>query len=248
MSAGDSITPLILAGGQGTRIAHLRPDLPKPAVKVAGRPFLCWILGQLREAGFTRAVVCGGHLADVLEREISTAMPEGISVCWVHEATPLGTAGGAAYAKRESGWESTWWLVMNGDSFLEGDWPSKILDQEQPSLVARRIDDVSRYGSLQVHDGLLTALNEKGSSGHGLINAGIYLLHHDWFDEIPAGVPVSLEQEIIPHWIASGRRIHVLEQEAPFIDIGTPETLVEADTFFQQPAVPPANDHHENAI
>jgi D-glycero-alpha-D-manno-heptose 1-phosphate guanylyltransferase len=235
MSAGDSITPLILAGGRGTRIAHLQPDVPKPAVKVAGRPFLCWILGQLREAGFTRAVVSGGHLADVLEREISTAIPEGMSVRWVHETTPLGTAGGAAYAMIESRWESPWWLVMNGDSFLGGGWPAQIFDQDQPSLVARKIDDVSRYGSLQVHDGVLTGFNEKGSAGPGLINAGIYLLPHEWLGEIPSGIAASMEQEVIPKWIAMGRLLHVLQEDAPFIDIGTPETLADADAFFHHP-------------
>lgn len=237
MIAGDAITPLILAGGRGTRIAHLRPDVPKPAVRVGGRPFLCWILGQLREAGYTRTVVSGGHLADVLEREVSTAIPEGMSVCWVHEVTPLGTAGGAVHAKREFGWDCPWWLVMNGDSFLGGGWPSRISEMAAPALVARKVDDAARYGSLQVQDGILADFHEKGSVGPGLINAGIYLLPHEWLNEIPAGVAASMEQEVMPRWIASGRSIHVLEEEAPFIDIGTPETLAEADAFFEQLAI-----------
>ncbi len=235
MSAGDSITPLILAGGRGTRIAHLRPDVPKPAVNVAGRPFLCWILSQLRGAGFTRAVVSGGHLADVLEREISAAIPDGMSLRWVHEKEPLGTAGGAAYAKNESGWDSPSWLVMNGDSFLGGDWLAKISDQTESTLVARKVADVSRYGSLKVSNGILAGFHEKGSAGPGLINAGIYLLPQEWLNEIPAGVAISIEQEVIPRWIASGRSIRVLEEEAPFIDIGTPETLAVADMLFKQP-------------
>lgn len=234
MNSVESIIPLILAGGRGTRIAHLRPDIPKPALRVAGRPFLCWILGQLREAGFERAVVSGGHLAGVLEQEISTAIPKGMTIRWVHEKAPLGTAGGAAYAGSLSGWESPWWLVMNGDSFLGGSWSCKISEMEKTTLVARKVVDVSRYGSIRVSDGTLTGFDEKCSTGSGLINAGIYLLPEKWLREIPSGITVSMEQEIIPQWIASDRRIHVLEEDAPFIDIGTPETLAEADTFFRQ--------------
>lgn len=237
MNIGDFIIPLILAGGRGTRIAHLRPDVPKPALRVAGKPFLCWILGQLQDAGFDRAVVSGGHLAEVLEGEVSSAIPEGMSVRWVHEKEPLGTAGGAAYAGSLSGWKSPWWLVMNGDSFLGGDWLRKISAMEEPSLVARKINDVSRYGSLQVRDGILAGFSEKGASGPGLINAGIYLIPDEWLREIPSGAAASMEQNVIPRWIAGGRRLRVLEQDAPFIDIGTPETLVKADTFFQQHAV-----------
>jgi D-glycero-alpha-D-manno-heptose 1-phosphate guanylyltransferase len=237
MSSVKSIIPLILAGGRGTRIAHLRPDVPKPAVQVAGRPFLCWILEQLSEAGYEQVVVSGGHLAEVLEREVSMAIPEGMSVRWVHETEPLGTAGGAAHAKRLSGWESPYWLVLNGDSYLGGCWPSKISVMKGPSLVARKIDEASRYGSLQVTDGTLAGFQEKSAVGPGLINAGIYLLPEDWLGEIPSGVSASMEQEMIPRWIASGRKLHVLEEKAPFIDIGTPETLAEADAFFHQPEI-----------
>lgn len=234
MSSGESIIPLILAGGRGTRIAHLRPDVPKPAVQVAGRPFLCWILAQLRDAGFGRVVVSGGHLAGVLEQEISTAIPAEMSVRWVHEKEPLGTAGGAAHAKRLSAWESPYWLVMNGDSFLGGNWAQKIASTEEACIVGRKVDDVSRYGGLQVKDGILAGFHEKDSSGYGLINAGIYLLPGEWLEEIPSGIAVSLEQEMIPKWVAKGCLISVLEEVAPFIDIGTPETLAEADTFFHQ--------------
>lgn len=237
MSAGDSIIPLILAGGRGTRIAHLQPDVPKPALRIAGKPFLCWILQQLRNAGFEQAIVSGGHLAEVLEREVSSGIPGGMSVRWVHEKAPLGTAGGSAYASRLSGWKSHWWLVMNGDSYLGGAWPSGISEMQEPALVARKIDDVSRYGSLQMKDGLLAGFHEKGAAGPGLINAGIYLLPDEWLREIPSEAVASMEQEMMPRWIASGRRIRVLQENAPFIDIGTPETLAKAETFFRQPEI-----------
>jgi NDP-sugar pyrophosphorylase family protein len=64
-----------LAGGKGTRIAHLHPDLPKPALPVAGRPFLSWILHQLASSGFSSAVIASGYQATELRREIEAFVP-----------------------------------------------------------------------------------------------------------------------------------------------------------------------------
>lgn len=234
MSSHASIIPLLLAGGKGTRIAHLRPDLPKPALPVFGRPFLCWILEQLHAVGIERAVVSAGHLAATLEEEVSQYIPSGMQLRWVSEESPLGTAGGAAFAIRESGWTCDRWLVMNGDSYLGGDWPSKIGSTDGAVLCARQVDDVTRYGGLLVRDDRLECFKEKGAGGAGLINAGIYVLPQEWILEVPEGNFISMEQELFPRWIQEGRTISVIKEDAPFIDIGTPESLAEADHFFEE--------------
>jgi len=231
MSRGDSIIPLILAGGKGSRVAHVRSDLPKPALPVAGRPFLAWILEQLHAADFDRAVVSSGHLADVLEKEVSQHIPPGMEVCWVQESRPLGTGGAIAHAVGSCGWRCDRWLVMNGDSYLGGEWPARITSKANAALCARLVEDAGRYGGLSVRDGNLHHFAEKGATGGGLINAGIYVMPADWIQELPRDQNLSLEQEILPQWLEQGRAIAVVEENGPFIDIGTPETLVEAEGF-----------------
>jgi D-glycero-alpha-D-manno-heptose 1-phosphate guanylyltransferase len=82
-----------------------------------------------------------------------------------------------------------------------------------------------------VSDGNLRHFAEKGATGGGLINAGIYVMPADWIQELPRDQNLSLEQEILPQWLEQGRAIAVVEENGPFIDIGTPETLVEAEGF-----------------
>ena len=232
VSPGDLI-PLILAGGLGTRIAHLHPGLPKPAVPVAGRPFLAWILGQLCEAGFTRAVVSSGHLAQRLCDEISPWVPDSMEIRWIPEDAPLGTGGGAAHAARDSGFCPKAWLLLNGDSWLAGNWIPELLTVPagDMAIIAREVDDTSRYGHLVSEGGKLVRFAEKKGTGPGLINAGIYRIPADWMAGIPSTGPSSLESDWIPRWLVERRSVRLVRWEGEFLDIGTPDSLRDAGSF-----------------
>lgn len=231
------ILPLILAGGRGTRIAHLHPHLPKPAIPVAGKPLLAWIVGQLQDAGFVQMVISAGHLASRLRAAMEAFVPAGVRLTWVEEPTPMGTGGGAAHAARCSGSTPSHWLVLNGDSFLASDWPRRLrgYGKAAMTIVAKTVPDTQRYGRLVTEpDGRLTVFAEKKSGGPGLINAGIYAIPSAWLAEVPAGKGCGMETELIPGWLAEGRPIEVLHAGGEFLDVGTPESLERADEFFHR--------------
>jgi len=232
--SSDCPVPLILAGGRGIRIAALFPELPKPAVPAGGKPFLAWILEQLSEANFTKVVISGGHLFDVLRSKIEPHIPRNMGVVWVNERKPLGTGGGVVHAVRESGLIPKNWLVMNGDSYLAGDWV-QIMKESNPleaCIVARKVGDTGRYGRLEAKHGDLVAFREKQGGGEGLINAGIYLLPSIWLNGVMEQGVLSMENNLIPRWLSEGRRIRIQEVDAPFLDIGTPDDYARADAFF----------------
>src|SRR5882724_8631919 len=64
----NRVTAVVLAGGLGTRIQALFPDLPKPMIPVLGKPFLEWVIRFLRKQGFERAIISSGYRAEVVER------------------------------------------------------------------------------------------------------------------------------------------------------------------------------------
>jgi len=229
-----TLIPLILAGGRGTRISHLNPDLPKPAIPVAGKPFLAWILRQLAHAGFRQAVVSSGHRATQLRREVEPCVPADMEIRWVVEQSPLGTGGGAAWAARHSGFHPQDWLVLNGDSYLSGGWPGKILRTKGAAIVARELADTGRFGRLEESNGRLVRFSEKAYGGPGWINAGIYRIHSCWLGELSAGRVASIETYLFPLWLDEGRKITVLKESGAFLDIGTPESLAQADQFVRQ--------------
>ncbi len=91
------------------------------------------------------------------------------------------------------------------------------------SLVLREVPDVSRYGQATLSDHMLVGFNEKSQEQRpGTINGGVYLMSRQLIDEIPEG-KVSLENDMIPRWMAEGRRLGGFVNDGYFIDIGIPE-------------------------
>jgi NDP-sugar pyrophosphorylase family protein len=79
--------------------------------------------------------------------------------------------------------------------------------------------------------GAITSFVEKGAStGPGWVNAGIYLLSRAVLESIPPDRAVSIERETFPAWV--GRGLFAFPMSGKFLDIGTPETYVSAQTAF----------------
>ena len=79
--------------------------------------------------------------------------------------------------------------------------------------------------------GRLLAFREK-IVGTGLINGGLYLFRTALLRDRVASGPQSLERDIFPGLLSAGANIRVINAgQAPFIDIGTPETIRMAEDF-----------------
>jgi NDP-sugar pyrophosphorylase family protein len=233
MSPTDTTVGLLLAGGRGTRLAGLYPDLPKPMIPCRGRPFLEWVIHYFRTQGVGRFVVSLGHRAEVAEAHIRDRPPSAVAVETIRESVPQGTAGGMRLAWQTVPKADV--LVANGDSLVLADlapaWALFARPEVDAVLLGIYQGDASRYGTLRTDaDGRLQAFEEK-RPGAGLINAGVYFLKAKLLRAIPADTPLSMETDVIPRWLASRVAVHVYPCAAPFLDIGTPESLMQAEAF-----------------
>jgi D-glycero-alpha-D-manno-heptose 1-phosphate guanylyltransferase len=198
-----------------------------------GRPFLEWVIRYFRIQGVSRFVISLGHQAEVAIEYLSRRPPGNVSVASVRETVPLGTGGGVRLA-----WEAVPEAdvaVTNGDSLVLADlapaWELFANPEVDAIVLGIHQEDASRYGTLRTNPaGRLVALEEK-RPGAGLVNAGLYLLKARLRSKLPLIVPLSMETNVIPGWLADGVAIHVCPVRAPFIDIGTPESLDAAETF-----------------
>ncbi len=218
----------ILAGGLGTRIRSLYPDLPKPLIPIHGKPFLEHQIEQLRAQGFHDFVLCVSYRAEQIVEHFQDGTAWDVRIRYSYEPEPLGTAGALRYAA--PCWEETC-LVVNGDTFINADFrPLIAAHQAQPdahgSLGLVAMPDTSRYGQVvldqQRH---ITAFREKDQSASaGWINAGVYVLEPTVLDLIPSGRAVSIEREVFPALVAS-RHLYGFPLDGAFVDMGTPEGL-----------------------
>lgn len=239
---------LILAGGLGTRLGDLAKDRPKPVLDVGGRPFLEYLIWNLARHGVRRIVLATGHRRDVVRDLLGDGSQWGVQLEYSEEETPLGTGGAVKNAASLLG---DAFFVLNGDTVLdlnyldlalrlelagfltrdsaatpEGSRVCQPLDMPDPALAAmalRRVEDVGRYGRAVMECGLITGFSEKGGSGPGLVNAGVYVLRREALDLLPDGAS-SLEEDLFPV-LASRGKLAGAPYEGFFLDIGLPETL-----------------------
>ncbi|MEW6387402.1 MAG: nucleotidyltransferase family protein [Thermodesulfobacteriota bacterium] len=229
----EVVTGVILAGGAGTRLKAVVSDRPKVLAPVGGRPFLAYLLDQLARAGIKEVVLCTGYQAEMIEAALGDRY-QSLNLKYSREEKPLGTGGALRLALPHCASDPI--LAMNGDSFIDADltafWSWFAPRDRNAGLLLTKVRDTRRYGSVQVReDGLILGFAEKSAAfGPGWINAGVYILRKHVLSLIPLGKPYSLERELFP--ALAGKNLYGFPVTGKFIDIGTPESYLEAEKFF----------------
>lgn len=220
---------IVLAGGFGTRLREIVPDLPKPMASIAGRPFLEILFSMLARKGFTRVVVSLGFMAEKIILHFGDSYL-GMNLIYEVELQPLGTGGAIRAALPHCLTDHV--FIFNGDTYLELEvdelehlWQVN----RHPMIVVREVSDTARFGRVEMCDGRITAFLEKGMSGVGLINAGCYVLPKDTLDDYSLGQPFSLESDFFVKQLQS-IRFDGFVTHGRFIDIGVPEDYALAQT------------------
>ncbi len=227
---------VVLVGGLGTRLRSVLPSTPKPLASVGDRPFLELLVRQLRYQGIRRLVLCTGYLADEIENRFSDGSTWGVSIEYSKEPHPMGTAGAVKFAAPLLQ-DSTDFLVMNGDSFMEIDFRQLMHFHSKSggiaSIAVLRMKNELRYGTVQVTaGGRVSGFTEKTDGDPtGFVNAGIYVFNRRILEQIPEG-PGSLERDIFPRLLDHG--VYASEQHGVFIDIGTPQDYARAQELCER--------------
>ena len=229
---------VILAGGLGTRLRSLFPDLPKCLVPVNGIPFLGHYLNWLHRFGVQRIILSLGHKSEMIQAYLKVEPQVDMEIETFVESSPLGTGGAlrAALPLVRSGTV----LVTNGDSLTCADLCAfksfHINKKAEASILLTRSVETKASGVVETDENdAVTAFSEKPTGATkepAYINAGMYLMEREAILEIPPDKPVSLERDIFPD--LCGRHFYALKGAFPFIDIGTPETYSQAAAFFEE--------------
>jgi len=227
MTCLRGIDVAILAGGMGTRISSILGDTPKALAPINDKPYLDHLLDWFAGFGVDNIVLCLGHLSDSIVAHV--AGRQGISC--VVEPEPLGTGGAIKFARDQLGSDDV--LIINGDTWLDADLCQFYASHKKQgcpaSILCLSVDDVSRYGSVQIDDEKITMFFEKDPSktGPGLISAGAYLFSQSALDQLMLTEGGSIEKDFLQ--TRPPGSIHgFVARSANFIDIGTPESLSQA--------------------
>jgi len=224
---------ILLAGGKGTRLRPLTIHTPKPIVPIFERPFLHYQLDLLKQVPEIDEVVLSlNYQPRRIEEIFGDGGDSGLSIRYVVEPVPLGTAGAVRYAG-ESLHESV--VVFNGDVLTEIDLKAVIaLHRERrakATIVLTPVENPAAYGLVEADaDGRITRFLEKPKPDEitcNTINAGIYVLEPETFDRIPSDTPWSIERSFFPSLIDRAETFVAYVYRGYWIDIGTPEKYMQ---------------------
>ncbi len=179
------MTAIILAGGKGTRLKPFTMTIPKPLLPLGDVPVLEIVLAQLAAAGFTRIVLCLGHMAPFFGAVIGDGSRWGVRIETVLEEEPLGTAGALRLVKNPG--DNV--LVMNGDLLTTFDFAafSKFhRDRKSLATVAVNRRNVFIDYGVVISDksDRLSKYREKPTI-HYAVSMGIYMLSQRALRMIP---------------------------------------------------------------
>ena len=220
---------MIVAGGVGTRVRPLTFSIPKPLLPLGEKPIVQRIIEQLRDAGITGIVLATGYQAELLRAFCGDGSKFGVSITYVHEHKPLGTAG-PARAMRDRLAADELLLLMNGDIVTDLDF-FQFTESSNASgcdLTVAYANYVYRspYGVLSIADGAVLGVKEKPETEYA-INAGIYCLRRAALDCIPEDTFFTMP-DLMERLLACGQRIHAFPITGTWMGLESIEHFNEA--------------------
>lgn len=125
---------ILMAGGRGTRISELFPDIPKPLIPIDNIPVLEREINSLRNQGFTDMILTVSHMADKIMDYFGDGSKLGVKIEYFVEETPLGNAGALYKLRERIGTEP--FLLLNADAVFDVDFNRMVsFHKEHSALV-----------------------------------------------------------------------------------------------------------------
>lgn len=224
---------LLMAGGFGKRLHPLTENTPKPLLNVGGRPILETIILQFRHYGFTRFYISIHYLGDKIRNYFGDGSELGVSITYLSEDQPLGTAGCLSLLPERPAEPL---FVMNGDLLTDVNMEHLLHYHEECgggiTVGALRYEYEVPYGVLEVEGVRIRGITEKPKRRE-LVSGGIYVVAPKTLDLVPpdryTDMPTLLER-----CMASGDPPTVYPITESWYDIGRPVDFNEAQERYSE--------------
>lgn len=226
---------ILLAAGKGERLKGLVDNIPKPMIKVEGKPVLQYNIEWLRDYGITDLYVNLHCLPDVIRDYFGTGERFGVRITYSYENQLLGTAGAVRKIADEYWGDelSTAFLVVYGDNLLSDfDLSDLITFHEAKHGLAticlyRKPEEVWKSGVVLLDgQGRVLKFVEKPYPRQvqsDLVNTGLYVLEPAILKYIPQNCFYDFGKDVFPTAIGAGESIFGLVVNTDLIAIDTPE-------------------------
>ncbi|MBB5149733.1 nucleotidyltransferase family protein [Ureibacillus thermosphaericus] len=184
VSNNDNLA-VLMVGGLGTRLRPLTNDVPKPMLKVGGKPILETIIEGFKQYGYTNFILSVNYKKEVIQNYFQNGEAFDVNISYIEEPKRLGTAGALSLLPKRP---LKPFFVMNGDLLTQVNFEQLMnFHMENNSLATmcvREYEYQIPYGVIETNGVELVSIQEKPIH-KSFVNAGIYVLSPKALDYIP---------------------------------------------------------------
>lgn len=219
---------VIMAGGRGTRISELFPDIPKPMIPVCGIPVLEREISSLKEQGFTDIILTVGYKAESIMQHFGDGRKYGVQIEYFVEKEPLGNAG-ALFRIKDKLTED--FLLLNADAMFNVDFNRFVKFHKAYNGLVTLFTHPNNH---PYDSGLIVANKEKKVEQwltkedkrpkyyQNRVNAGLHVINPEALDLKVTTDKVDLDRQVLKPLCSSGK-IYCYDSPEYVKDMGTPE-------------------------
>lgn len=210
---------VLMAGGQGARLRPMTEDCPKPLLRIGGKPILQTIIENFLQYGFHRFVVSLNYKASMIKDYFRDGNDFGVSIQYIEEHKPLGTAGAIGMLKEKIDEPI---IVMNGDLMTKVNFRSMLTFHEESHAFAtmgiREHNIQVPYGVVFTEGESIVRIEEKPVRSF-FVNSGIYVLSPEGLDYITPNEFLDMPT-LFEKIICNGKRVCSFPIMEYWLDIG----------------------------
>ena len=241
---------VIMAGGRGTRISSVASDIPKPMIKINGKPVLEHEIVNLREQGFTDIILTVGHLGNIIIDYFGDGSKFGVNIEYYIEETPLGNAG-ALFKIRDKLTDD--FLLLNADAVFDIDFRRFVeFHKSHGGLVTLFTHPNSHpYDSgIVIADGngvvlqWLAKEDDRPDYYKNRVNAGLHVISPKVLDIDISTEKVDLDRQVLKPLAGTGK-MYVYDSPEYVKDMGTPDRYESVCRDFSEGKVKARNLHNK---
>lgn len=227
---------VIMAGGRGTRISSVARDIPKPMIRIEGKPVLEHEIACLKNQGFTDLIITVSHLGGIIMDYFGdgsklspvTGEPFGVNIEYYFEKEPLGNAG-ALFRLKDKLTED--FLLLNADAIFDVDFNRFVAFHKEKGGLAT----LFTHPNSHPYDSGLILADENGAVEQWLtkedarpayyrnrVNAGLHVLSPKVLDVEVTTAKVDLDRQLLKPLAGTGK-MFCYDSPEYVKDMGTPE-------------------------
>lgn len=219
---------VILCGGRGERLRPLTDTIPKPMAPVGGKPFLAYLIEQLRDQGIRRVLLLTGYRGEVIREYFGTGAVIGVEIAYSHGPADWET-GRRLWEAREA--LDAQFLLLYSDNYAPFSINKLLQFHRQRPVAVTLLVSPKKPGNIRLDsdDGIAAYDSSRATTGFDYVEIGYMRVQRDTV--LPRIDPPDISFSKVLRGLAADRQLRGLVTRDTYHSISDLDRLRLADQY-----------------